>query len=72
MYSKYNNIAIQNYCLVSAFLQVYVWTNQRLEYLTRYTANQVEYMIIKDREGQVKHVPGYVIDCNVWCDRKSN
>ena len=40
--------------------QVYVWGNQRLERLHRYVASQMEYLVVKDRNGQVEHVPGYV------------
>ncbi|XP_065916630.1 uncharacterized protein [Dysidea avara] len=38
--------------------RVYVWGNQRLERLHRYVASQMEYLVVKDRNGQVEHVPG--------------
>lgn len=44
--------------LITGPRRIYVWGSQRLELLHRYTANQNQYMIIKDRKGQVIHAPG--------------
>lgn len=55
--ARYRRTMIATFFLLLLWHQLFLW-REKIEYLTRYTASQTEYLIVKHRKGKVEHIKG--------------